>query len=83
MEEKWNKFKQSCADTKAKVKTWSKEHAGEIVTVFGGLCTVAGAIISYAASAKEDKEYVEIKAKIKPDRLNDFCLSEEKEETEE
>lgn len=81
MEEKWNSFKQACSDRKNRIKSWSKEHAGELVTVFGGLCTVAGAIISYAASAKEDKEYIEVKAKIKPDRLNDFLL-EDKKETE-
>ena len=48
--------KKSFKDTK--VWIWCKEHSGEIITIFGGLCTVAGAIINFASRKYEEDEYI-------------------------
>ena len=58
MEEKWNEFKEGCKKTKDKAKNWLHENSGTLVTIFGGVCTVAGAIINYSTKKYEEDSYV-------------------------
>lgn len=37
---------------------WCRAHSGEIITVFGGVCTVAGAIINLCTKKYEEDSYV-------------------------
>lgn len=63
MEEKFKEFKESCKETKEKVKTWLHENGGTLVTIFGGICTVAGATINYCTKKYEEDSYVYVKTK--------------------
>ena len=58
MEEKWQEFKKTCSEKKDQAKGWCKEHSGELITIFGGVCTVAGAIINFCTKKYEEDSYI-------------------------
>ena len=43
---------------RSKVKAWLHEHSGQLITIFGGVCTVAGAVINLCTKKYEENEYV-------------------------
>ena len=71
----------------SKFGVWCKEHSGEIITVFGGVCTVAGAVISLCTKKYEENDYVyttsadgdvyRLKAKRMPTSLSSINPDEE------
>lgn len=51
-------FKEKVLEKKDQAKVWCRAHIGELVTIFGGICTVTGAIINYASKKYEEDSYV-------------------------
>ena len=54
MEEKWEEFKEGVKKKKDAAKLWCHEHSGEIITIFGGVCTVVGAVVNFCTKKYEE-----------------------------